>query len=74
MLKKGVAARALVADGLHAAALGDGDDGPPQPLSTPLRIRSETNARGISASDAPAPRSACGSHLRDGYRFLITPM
>lgn len=58
LLKKGIAARALVAEGVHATVIVDGDDGPRQPLSTPLRIRSDTIARGISTSDARARDSA----------------
>jgi hypothetical protein len=42
-----MAVRALVAEGVHATVTVDGDDGPPQPLSTPLRITSDTIARGI---------------------------
>jgi hypothetical protein len=48
LVKKGMATRAVVADGLHAAVMVDGDAGPRQPLKTPLRIRRDTTARGIS--------------------------
>ncbi|HUQ47756.1 MAG TPA: hypothetical protein VM053_05855, partial [Gemmatimonadaceae bacterium] len=47
LLKKGVAACALVAEGVHATVTVDGEDGQRHPLSTPLRITNDTIARSI---------------------------
>jgi hypothetical protein len=72
-----MAARALVAEGVHATVIVDGDNGQPQPLSTPLRITNDTIARGIGNQElqtrgraiqpeAHTPEAA-GSQLLAGF-------